>query len=57
MNHDITHCNRNRCPRKDTCHRYKAFLDVKKGHYKGLISIYMGDHENCGLYWKEGGER
>ena len=30
MNHDITHCNGDSCPVRETCHRYNAYLDLQK---------------------------
>ena len=30
MSHDITHCDNEDCPAKDTCHRYLANLEAKE---------------------------
>lgn len=30
MIHDIAHCNRKECKRKDTCYRYQAYLELLK---------------------------
>lgn len=29
MNYDCTHCNGDNCPKKDTCHRYRAFRALR----------------------------
>ena len=39
MNHDITHCKSENCPKKEKCYRYVALRDVNKPHY---ISMFNG---------------
>lgn len=58
MNFDITVCKGDNCPKKETCHRYKAWLDFPKYHEEtGSRLISMTTSEGCiknnyNLYWK-----
>lgn len=59
MNHDITHYKGDNCLKKETCHRYKAWLDFSKYHEEtGSRLISMTTSEGCiennySLYWEE----
>lgn len=71
MNHDITHCSGHDlmgttlkpvvCEKRDTCHRYLAYLDAKATNCK-LFSSLMPSYcmnEDHNMYWPEeqkGGE-
>lgn len=30
MNHDIAHCDKQDCPKKDSCYRYQAHLEARE---------------------------
>lgn len=61
MNHDITHCNGEGCPCRETCRRYHAHLDLTapariNEPHRGCPSYI--DPKNCidnrlSMYWKE----
>lgn len=59
MNHDITHCKGDNCPKKETCHRYNAWLDFPRYHaITGSTLASMTTSKSCiennyNLYWKE----
>lgn len=50
--HDITHCNRNDCPKCNTCHRYLMYLDAKEKKMD-YISLAVPDEVPCEIYWEE----
>ena len=50
MNHDITHCNQDKCPKKDTCYRYQAWMDIKNNKMDGLYSMLKPAKIPCELY-------
>lgn len=47
MTHDITHCQGNGCPIKDSCIRYQAHVEVEKGIYKSSLIAYFKDGYLC----------
>ena len=67
MNHDITHCSGTNnfldenakiiCPKRNTCHRYIAYIDLEnyfKNTDSSLVSMTRYDeNKECKLYWKE----
>lgn len=62
MNHDITHCNGDGCPAKETCHRYKAYLDLlsklsRVNETFGVCLSHISSADcidnNFNMYWKE----
>ena len=54
ISHDNCHCRNEGCPRKDTCRRYKLYLEDKAG-YEGWCS-YAGfkpdEKGECQSYWE-----
>lgn len=57
MTHDITHCNYDKCPSKDTCYRYQMHLDAVKRKLTFLTYIKHDKTTKftdgkCSLYWK-----
>lgn len=54
ISHDNCHCRNEECPKKDTCRRYKLYLEDKAG-YKGWCS-YAGfkpdERGECRDYWE-----
>lgn len=56
MNHDITHCKGDNCPKKETCHRYKAYLDIPNVKDRTLFSMVLVQgciENNYNLYWED----
>lgn len=56
MMHDITHCNYDKCPSKDTCYRYQMHLDAVNKKLTFLTYIKHDDNMElpngkCHLYW------
>ena len=54
ISHDNCHCRNEECPKKDTCRRYKLYLEDKAG-YEGWCS-YAGfkpdENGECKDYWE-----
>ena len=50
--HDITHCDRDDCPKCNTCHRYLMYLDAKEKKLDDYISIVITDKVPCEIYWE-----
>lgn len=58
MNHDCTHCKGDNCPKKETCHRYKAWLDFPRYHAQtgstlASMTTSKSLDNNYNLYWEE----
>lgn len=44
------------CPKRDTCHRYKAYLDIPNVTVIALFSMIMAQEcveNNYNLYWED----
>ena len=44
------------CPKRDTCHRYKAYLDIPNVKDQTLFSMILAQgcvENNYNLYWEE----
>lgn len=55
--HDITHCNRETCPSKDTCRRYQAHLDAVEKKLDWLTYLVNDESSKlidgkCQIYWE-----
>lgn len=56
MNHDIAHCDKQDCPKKETCYRYQAHLESKSIGLE-YVSYFIIDAEilkpdgSCSRYW------
>jgi hypothetical protein len=55
--HDITHCNRETCPSKDTCRRYQAHLDAVEKKLDWLTYLVNDELSGlkdgkCQIYWE-----
>lgn len=51
--YDWALCRNDKCPRKDTCVRYKLHLRAVRENYDGLVSmLIVKDPETCTSYWK-----
>lgn len=49
MKHDITHCKGGKCPMKETCYRYLAYLDLIENKEKqGIHSYFISPPYNYG---------
>ena len=56
MNHDVTHCQGDNCPKKETCYRYKAYLDIPNVKDQTLFSMILAQgcvENNYNLYWED----
>lgn len=65
MNQDITHCSGHDlmgttlspivCQKRDTCHRYRAYLDLEKEKSYQVPMLLPSDcmNDNHSLYWEE----
>lgn len=56
MNHDITHCSGEGCSKRDTCHRYKAYLDILNVKDQTLFSMILAQkcvEDEYNLYWED----
>ena len=56
MMHDITHCNYDKCPSKDTCYRYQAHLEAVQKKLTYLTYVINDEHTKlidgkCQIYW------
>jgi hypothetical protein len=56
MQHDITHCNNEKCPTKEHCYRWHAHLEAEKMElprrsYAIIDEDYMADGM-CLLFWE-----
>lgn len=50
MNHDITHCNKQDCPKCNDCYRYIAYLDALKNKVH-TVSMLLPEEAPCHLFW------
>lgn len=48
MVHDVAHCKMEDCPKKDTCYRYQAWLEIKGTDC--LIAVLMPKKVPCEYY-------
>lgn len=56
MNHDITHCKNEKCPTKEHCYRWLAYVEaVKLGLRRiscAIINEDIYDDGMCELFWE-----
>lgn len=58
IEHDITHCNTNKCEKKETCHRWLAYKECLDGKYTYPVSVsnfeqLKSKNNECKYYWKK----
>lgn len=47
---DISKCTGKKCPKKDSCYRFKA---VSNPHWQSYLMVPpIDDKGNCNMYWK-----
>lgn len=54
--HDVTHCRREQCPKKNKCYRYNAYKELESAKYDGLVSVLNNvDKENyeCTMFMSD----
>ena len=56
MNHDITHCNNDKCPTKEHCYRWNAYVEaVEMKHPRIVCAVIDEDTMSdgmCLLFWE-----
>lgn len=57
MNHDIAHCNKADCPKKDSCYRYQAHLEAQEIGLSYLTYLIQdgclsSEDGSCTKYWE-----
>lgn len=58
MNHDIAHCNKQDCPKKDNCYRYQAHLEAKELGLPYVSYFILEDEDinedgSCDHWWNK----
>ncbi len=56
MNHDLSHCEGLNCPRRESCHRYAAHMDLVNNPRKNPRIYYsyvtVDEPAECQIYWE-----
>ena len=51
MNHDIAHCDKQDCPKKDNCFRYQAHLEAEERKMQYISYLIIENGDDCDMYW------
>jgi hypothetical protein len=51
FNHDIGHCNQDKCDKAQECRRYLAHLEAQENDLDYLSYLIIDDPETCDVFW------